>query len=49
MRNGHQWIYVLLRQEGWVVNHKKVHRIQREEGLNLCTRRLEGKLQLDIV
>jgi putative transposase len=24
---------VLLRREGWVVNHKRVHRLYREEGL----------------
>ena len=26
-------VYRLLRQEGWTVNHKRVHRHRREEGL----------------
>jgi putative transposase len=26
---------VLLRREGWLVNRKRVHRLYREEGLNL--------------
>jgi putative transposase len=30
---GYKRIYVLLRREGWVVNHKRVHRLYREEGL----------------
>ena len=35
VRYGYQRIYVLLRREGWLVNHKRVHRLYREEGLNL--------------
>ena len=26
---------MLLRRKGWLVNHKRVHRLYREEGLNL--------------
>jgi len=32
-RFGYRRIYILLRREGWQVNHKAVHRIYREEGL----------------
>jgi putative transposase len=35
VRYGYERIDVLLRREGWHVNHKKVLRIYREEGLNL--------------
>lgn len=39
VRYGYQRIHVLLRREGWLVNHKKVHRIYKEEGLNLRSKR----------
>lgn len=39
VRYGCHRIYVLLRREGWYVNHKKVHRIYCEEGLNLRSKR----------
>jgi putative transposase len=35
VRHGYKRIHVLLRREGWRVNHKKVYRIYCEEGLNL--------------
>ena len=35
VRYGYKRIHVLLRREGWAVNHKKVYRIYCEEGLNL--------------
>ena len=35
IRYGHKLIYVMLRREGWRVNHKRVCRIYMEEGLNL--------------
>ena len=35
VRYGYKRIHVLLRREGWKVNHKAVYRIYREEGLNL--------------
>jgi putative transposase len=34
-RNGYFRIYILLRREGWVVNHKRVDRLYREDGLSL--------------
>jgi len=36
---GYQRIHILLRCEGWHVNHKKVHRIYKDEGLNLRSKR----------
>ncbi len=35
VRYGYKRIYVLLRREGWRINHKRVYRIYCEEGLNL--------------
>jgi len=37
-RYGYRKIAALLRMEGWTVNHKKVERIWREEGLQLPKR-----------
>lgn len=37
-RFGFQRIHVMLRREGWVVNHKRVHRLYRLEGLQLRRR-----------
>ena len=39
IRYGYRRIYTLLRQEGWHINVKRVHRIYREAGLNLRTKR----------
>lgn len=36
---GCQRIHILLRRKGWLVNHKKTHRIYCLEGLNLRTKR----------
>jgi putative transposase len=36
---GYLRLYVLLRREGWRVNHKRVYRLYREEGLALQRRR----------
>ena len=39
VRYGCARIGVLLRREGWKDNHKRVHRIYKEEGLNLRSKR----------
>ncbi len=38
IRYGYKRIAVLLRREGWVVNHKRVRRLYREEGLAIRTK-----------
>ena len=38
VRYGYKRITVLLRREGWYVNHKRVRRIYREEGLAIRTK-----------
>lgn len=35
VRYGYRRIHILLKREGWNVNHKRVYRIYRDEGLNL--------------
>lgn len=39
IRYGYERIHVLLKREGWHVNHKRVYRIYCEEGLNLRNKR----------
>lgn len=39
VRYGYNRIYILLRREGWKDNRKRVHRIYKEEGLNLRSKR----------
>lgn len=39
VRYGMWRIHTLLRREGWIINHKKTHRIYVEEGLNLRRKR----------
>lgn len=39
IRAGYRQLYVLLRREGWRVNHKRVYRLYGEEGLALRRRR----------
>jgi putative transposase len=39
LRAGYQQLYVLLRREGWRVNHKRIDRLYTEEGLALRRRR----------
>lgn len=38
VRYGYKRIHILLRREGWEINHKRVHRLYCEEGLNLRTK-----------
>lgn len=35
VRYGYRRIHVLLKREGWQINHKRVYRLYREEGLHL--------------
>lgn len=44
VRYGSPRVYVLLRREGWYVNHKKVERIYREEGLSLRFKRPKRRI-----
>lgn len=39
VRSGYRQFYVLLRREGWALNHKRVYRIYKDEGLALARRR----------
>jgi putative transposase len=39
VRYGYQRIHVLLRREGWMINHKRVYRLYKQEGLSLYQRR----------
>jgi putative transposase len=39
MRYGYFRIYILLRRVGWVVNHERVYRLFREDGLSLRLKR----------
>ncbi len=39
VRYGYRRLHVLLRREGWRVNHKRVYRLYREEGLGIRVRR----------
>jgi putative transposase len=35
VRYGYRRLYVLLRREGWAVNHKRIYRLYNEEGLSI--------------
>jgi putative transposase len=39
VRYGYRRLHVLLRREGWMVNHKRVSRLYREEGLGIRVKR----------
>jgi putative transposase len=43
IRWGRRMAYRLLRREGWLVNHKRVHRLWREEGLQRPTPRKQKR------
>jgi putative transposase len=51
VRYGYRRVHVLLRREGWRVNHKKTRRIYKELGLQLRSkapkRRVKAKLRED--
>jgi len=38
-RFGCRRLYILLRREGWVVNHKRIHRLYKQMGLQLFLRK----------
>lgn len=38
-RYGYFRVYILLRREGWFVNHKRVYRLYRQDGLSLRLKR----------
>jgi len=38
-RYGSRRLYVLLRREGWIVNHKRIHRLYKQLGLQLNVRK----------
>ena len=35
IRYGYQRLHILLRREGWTVNHKRTDRLSRDEGLSI--------------
>src|SRR6202789_387998 len=39
VRYGAYWIFLLLRREGWEVNHKRVYRLYQKEGQSLRRKR----------
>jgi putative transposase len=39
VRSGYRRLPILLRREGWRVNHKRVDRLDREEGLGIRVKR----------
>jgi putative transposase len=39
VRYGYRRLHILLRREGWQVNHKRVYRLYREEGLGIRVKR----------
>lgn len=50
-RYGYLRLHVLLRREGFMLNHKKIYRLYREEGLTVRTRkrkRLAGRERLPL-
>ena len=46
IRWGRRMGYLLLRRKGWPVNHKRVHRLWREEGLQRPTPRKKKRTRL---
>jgi putative transposase len=46
VRYGYRRLHVLLRREGWTVNHKRVYRLYREEGLSIRIKRRRKRVSL---
>ena len=46
IRWGRRMGYLLLKRKGWPVNHKRVHRLWREEGLQRPTPRKKKRTSL---
>ena len=44
IRYGYRRIHILLKSEGWQINHKRVYRLYMEEGLNLRGKRKREKI-----
>ncbi len=44
VRYGYRRLHVLLRREGWRVNHKRVYRLYREEGLAIRVKRRKKRV-----
>ncbi len=44
VRYGYRRIHVLLRREGWVLNHKKVYRLYKLEGLSLRLKKTKKRV-----
>ena len=48
VRYGYRRLHVLLRREGWPVNHKRVYRLYNEEGLSIRTRSLKRRARVPL-
>jgi putative transposase len=46
VRYGYRRLHVLLRREGWPVNHRRVYRLYREEGLAIRTKHRKKRVSL---
>lgn len=46
VRYGYRRLHVLLQREGWRVNHKRVYRLYREEGLGIRAKRRRKRITL---
>jgi putative transposase len=46
VRYGYRRLHILLRREGWRVNHKRVYRLYREEGLGIRVKRKKKRTSL---
>jgi putative transposase len=46
VRYGYRRLHVLLRREGWPVNHKRIYRLYREEGLSIRAKHRKKRVSL---